>query len=141
MQPKRGGGHTIAGAALRNAGLVDGDVGMRDASGPSRRGAGAGRSRKGGRNGADSNGSLSVSINGSSIPSLKPLQRTPHVSAPSQSAFSSGKQASQLQLAWIGRLLRPNFPPIRSVIAQPTFFSSTPHNLPVPHAARWRIWR
>lgn len=77
MQPKRGGGHTIAGAALRNAGLVDGDVGMRDASGPSRRGAGAGRSRKGGRNGADSNGSLSVSINGSSIPSLKPLQRHP----------------------------------------------------------------
>ncbi|KAN0063105.1 nuclear mRNA export, poly(A)+RNA binding protein [Thecaphora frezii] len=40
MQSKRGsrgGGHSIAGAALRNAGLMgDGDIGMRDAAGPSR---------------------------------------------------------------------------------------------------------
>ncbi|SJX61774.1 related to mRNA export factor mex67 [Sporisorium reilianum f. sp. reilianum] len=46
------GGHTIAGAALRNAGLVvDGDVGMRDAAGPSRSRAGGGGGRKGQRNG------------------------------------------------------------------------------------------
>ncbi|KAJ1028629.1 hypothetical protein NDA16_001795 [Ustilago loliicola] len=49
------GGHTIAGAALRNAGLVaDGDVGMRDAAGPSRSRAGGAGGRRGGRNsGAD----------------------------------------------------------------------------------------
>ncbi|TKY87089.1 hypothetical protein EX895_003766 [Sporisorium graminicola] len=46
------GGHTIAGAALRNAGLVvDGDVGMRDAAGPSRSRAGGAGGRKGQRNG------------------------------------------------------------------------------------------
>ena len=53
---RRGGrsGHSIAGAALRNAGLVDGDVGMRDAAGPSRsRGAGAGGRRGGRSNGTD----------------------------------------------------------------------------------------
>ncbi|KAJ9478247.1 mRNA export factor MEX67 [Pseudozyma hubeiensis] len=53
--PSRGGGrggHTIAGAALRNAGLVgDGDVGMRDAAGPSRSRAGGPGGRKGQRNG------------------------------------------------------------------------------------------
>lgn len=49
------GGHTIAGAALRNAGLVvDGDIGMRGAAGPSRSRAGGAAGRRGGRNtGAD----------------------------------------------------------------------------------------
>lgn len=56
------GGHTIAGAALRNAGLVaDGDVGMRDAAGPSRSRGGGGGGRKGGRNGgADPSNSVSL---------------------------------------------------------------------------------
>ncbi|SNX83197.1 related to mRNA export factor mex67 [Melanopsichium pennsylvanicum] len=45
------GGHTIAGAALRNAGLVtDGDVGMRDAAGPSRSRTGGAGGRRAGRN-------------------------------------------------------------------------------------------
>ena len=45
------GGHGIAGSALRNAGLVsDGDIGMRDAAGPSRSRAGGAGGRRGGRN-------------------------------------------------------------------------------------------
>lgn len=65
--PGRGagrGGHTIAGAALRGAGLVvDGDVGMRDAAGPSRSRGGASGGRKGQRNGgADPSSSVSDPI-------------------------------------------------------------------------------
>ncbi|SAM80643.1 related to mRNA export factor mex67 [Ustilago bromivora] len=60
------GGHTIAGAALRNAGLVvDGDVGMRGVAGPSRSRAGGAGGRRGGRNtGADPSDTNGNSLQG-----------------------------------------------------------------------------
>ena len=68
------GGHTIAGAALRNAGLVgDGDVGMRDAAGPSRSRSGRAGGRGGGRNsGNDPSNSVSHPDHQSSTGDLIP---------------------------------------------------------------------
>ncbi|SPO21877.1 related to mRNA export factor mex67 [Ustilago trichophora] len=77
------GGHTIAGAALRNAGLVgDGDVGMRDAAGPSRSRAGGAGGRRGGRNvGSDpsnSNGSANPLHGRIARQRANPLGNRPH---------------------------------------------------------------
>lgn len=70
------GGHTIAGAALRNAGLVgDADVGMRDAAGPSRSRAGGAGGRRGGRNsGADPSDPVSHSTRPVSLASFSNIE-------------------------------------------------------------------